>query len=154
MDTLFSYLIRKRKTRVTLVHLLMRRDFITLMINPANLPRKAASLTNQHGKRLAMATTRPKVRTCHTVTPPDRPRVSRDKEQRYFRPVSNIKSCTLCCQACTRGLGPVIVKPIEGVKGVFCTSVQFCPDCHKWPSCCSRSTCRVQIAPSLGSKGS
>ena len=36
----------------------------------------------------------------------------------------------------------------------LCTSIVFCKICHKCPNCCSKSTCRDQIAPVLGKMGS
>ena len=36
----------------------------------------------------------------------------------------------------------------------MCRSLVFCKMCHKCPNCCSRSTCRGQIAPILGKMGS
>ena len=35
----------------------------------------------------------------------------------------------------------------------LCRSIEFCPECHQCPSCCSRSTCRGQIAPISGNEG-
>ena len=32
----------------------------------------------------------------------------------------------------------------------LCILLEFCKSCHKCPNCCSRSTCRGQIAPVLG----
>ena len=42
---------------------------------------------------------------------------------------------------------------IKYVKGVSCVD-HFCPNCHKCPHCCSRSTCRGQIAQFVGKIGS
>ena len=36
----------------------------------------------------------------------------------------------------------------------LCRSIVFCKMCHKCPNCCSKSTCRDQIAPVLGKMGS
>ena len=36
----------------------------------------------------------------------------------------------------------------------LCRSIVFCKMCHKCPNCCSKSTCRNQIAPVLGKMGS
>ena len=36
----------------------------------------------------------------------------------------------------------------------LCTSLEFWKSCHKCPNCCSRSTCKGQIAPVLGAVGS
>ena len=36
----------------------------------------------------------------------------------------------------------------------LCKSLEFCAECDKCPSCCSRSTCRGQYGPILGKMGS
>ena len=44
---------------------------------------------------------------------------------------------------------------IKCVKGFSCVDhYEFCKSCQKCPNCCSRSTCRGQIAPVLGELGS
>ena len=36
----------------------------------------------------------------------------------------------------------------------MCRSIEFCSSCHKCPTCCNKSSCRVKIARVLGKMGS
>ena len=149
------------------------------MINSMSLPKRAASLTNQHGRISAMDIIR-KVRASHPTIHPDWPRVSRLINDNYcialvyvtqltwsketleqcqtLNVLSCCISCTFCCQASTKERFKSSYCNVSKVTKVceicfLCRSIEFCPDCHKCPSCCSRSTCRGQIAPILGNMG-
>ena len=63
-------------------HLLIRRDLITLMRDPASHPRKAGSLTDQHGGVPAVVVGR-KVRVRPLINLPNRPRVSCHMNDNY-----------------------------------------------------------------------
>ena len=73
-----------------------------------------------------MATTRPKVGKSHAVTPPDWPTISHlmngnttDQKRRDFRPVSNIRSCTLCCWASMKRFKSCYCKANKRCEKVF-----------------------------------
>ena len=44
--------------------------------------------------------------------------------------------------------------PIKSERCFLCRSLDFCSKCHKCPTCCTKSSCRVKIARVLGKTGS
>ena len=54
-----------------------------------------------------------------------------------------------------KGVIPEHQRSIKSVKGVSCVnSLEFYTKCHKCPTCCTKSSCRVKIAQVLGKMGS
>ena len=68
-------------------------------------------------------------------------------------------SCCQSCSFCRR----VVAKERRNARSsnvnkvcekcFLCRSVEFCPQCYKCPTCCTKSSCRFKIAPFLGKMG-
>ena len=68
-------------------------------------------------------------------------------------------SCCQSCSFCRR----VVAKERRNARSsnvnkvcekcFLCRSVEFCPQCYKCPTCCTKSACRLKITPFLGKMG-
>ena len=91
-----------------------------------------------------------------------KPRLFCDLQRRQFKNFDCkflcCKSCSFCVRVATKERhNSQLLSPLSRNKACercfLHRSVQFCTKCHKYPSCCTKSTCRGQITPVLGKMG-